>query len=320
MNSIHDPSVDAFRQAMIAADPRLSKFRPLPRVLAHDSFDTGLHGWTELIGNHDATGNLDTVDAHMSDFRPPQLSNCAFFDVGSHGALTGDYAMKIATRPLAGHTSVAIRRLCMQGLGRVQFETYVAYKTEAASAENDAANQAGSGEWDGNIHPSEQQFGSFTLGSDLCGPDGVRYHCVARYLNTDEDNNFARQWMYPTITEPTPRDHLDGTYALDPLADFTAPGAENWDPLGDPQSLCYNEVPTKVNWHYLRWQIDTEQRKNVELQVNSRTYDMRDVPVPAYDDKYVALENLLNFYVTTRTHTNVRNFLFVDSVLISADW
>ncbi|HLU34867.1 MAG TPA: DUF6772 family protein, partial [Thermomicrobiales bacterium] len=83
---------------------------------------------------------------------------------------------------------------------------------------------------------------------------------------------------------------------------------------------CYNEVPTKVNWHYLRWLIDTSTRSNIELQVNDRVYDMRDIPVPPYDEPYGSLENLLNFYVSVRTHTNVRNFLYLDSVLISVDW
>lgn len=102
--------------------------------------------------------------------------------------------------------------------------------------------------------------------------------------------------------------------------DFTAPDPADWRTLGDSQPLCYNEVPTKINWHYLRWQIDTGLRRNIELQVNDRVYDMRDVPVPAYEEPYEALDNLLNFYVSTRTHTNVRNFLFLDSVLISVDW
>ncbi len=47
---------------------------------------------------------------------------------------------------------------------------------------------------------------------------------------------------------------------------------------------------------------------------------MRDIPVPPYDEPYGSLENLLNFYVSVRTHTNVRNFLYLDSVLISVDW
>jgi len=104
------------------------------------------------------------------------------------------------------------------------------------------------------------------------------------------------------------------------LADFTAPNADDWRPFGESQELCYNEVPTKVNWHYLRWQIDTRTRSNVELQVNDRIYDMRAIPVPPYDEPYGSLGNLLNFYVSARTHTNVRNFLFLDAVLISVDW
>ena len=37
-----------------------------------------------------------------------------------------------------------------------------------------------------------------------------------------------------------------------------------------------NEVPTKVNWHYLRWVIDTEARRNVELQLNDQIMDWTD--------------------------------------------
>jgi hypothetical protein len=42
--------------------------------------------------------------------------------------------------------------------------------------------------------------------------------------------------------------------------------------------------------------------------------------VPPYAERYASLQDLLNFYVTVRTHTNVRNFLFLDAVLISVDW
>ena len=36
---------DDFRQALIQAHPRLSKFNPLPRILFYDDFDEGVHGW-----------------------------------------------------------------------------------------------------------------------------------------------------------------------------------------------------------------------------------------------------------------------------------
>lgn len=315
------PAADSLRRALLDANPKLSRFNPLPRILAFDEFDTGTHGWTELLGNYDGASNLDTVDDHMRDFRPPQLSSCTFFDIGTHGALSGTYALKVATRPIAGHTAVAIRRLTMAGRGLVQFETYFTYKAEAASDENGAAAHLGTvGEWDGNFHPSEQQFGAFTVATDICDAEGVRYHCVARYQNTDLEGRFTRRWMYPTVPEPTPKEHLEGKVALRYTDDFTAPHPHDWRSFGEPQMLCYNEVPTKVNWHYLRWQVDTRTRRNVELQVNDRCYDMRDLPVPPYGDRYEALENLLNFYVSVRTHVPVRNFLFLDSVLISVDW
>ncbi|NDL56689.1 hypothetical protein F7O44_06355 [Phytoactinopolyspora sp. XMNu-373] len=305
---------------MIAADPRLSRFRPLPRILSHDEFNSGTHGWCELIGNYDGNGNLDTVDDHMRDFRPPQLSACNFFDIGTHGAMSGTYSLKLATRPITGHTAVGIRRLTMSGRGRVQLEAYLAFKTEATLGNDPALNTFGGVAWDGNLHPSEAQFGAFTMATDICGDGGLRYHTVARYQNTDLDNRLARQWVYPAVPEPTPREHFQGKVKLQYGADFTAPNPEDWHPFGEPQELCYNEVPTKVNWHYVRWQLDTEKRRNIELQVNDRIMDMSEVPVPPYEEGYDSLENLLNFYFSVRTHAPVRNFLYIDSVLISVDW
>jgi hypothetical protein len=96
---------------------------------------------------------------------------------------------------------------------------------------------------------------------------------------------------------------------------------DDWQPVsGGAMRFCYNEIPTKVNWHYLRWTFDTREQRNVELQVNDRVLDLRDVPVPVYDHPYEGLDNLLNFLLDVRTHTDARNFLWVDSSLISVDW
>lgn len=317
-----DPDVwaRALRDALRSADPRLSKFAPLRRILTFDDFNTGSHGWTELIGNYDGRGNLDTVDDHMRDFRPPQLSSCTFFDTGTHGAMSGTYALKLATRPYPGHTATAIRRLTMSGRGLLQLETYFTYKAEATLGGGPQRDVFGDVAWDGNLHPSEAQFGAFTVATDLCSDGGLRYHTVARYQNTDLEHRLTRQWVYPTVPEPTPREHLQGKVKLEYAADFTAPSPEDWRPFGESQELCFNEVPTKVNWHYLRWLVDTRGRRNIELQVNDRVMDMRQIPVPAYEDRYESLENLLNFYFSVRTHSAIRNFLFLDSVLISVDW
>ncbi|GGQ35322.1 DUF6772 family protein [Streptosporangium pseudovulgare] len=297
-------------------DAGLSKYDPLGRILCFDRFDSTTHGWTELIGNYNGRGDLGTVDEHMRDFRPPQLSSCSFFDVGTHGTLSGNYALKLATRAHRGHTATGIRRLTMAGRGLVRIEAYFAFKAEATVGRELPASVA----WDGNRHPSEAQFGAFTVATDICADNGVRYHNVIRYQNTNLAGEMTQQWMYPVVPEPTPRDHQEGKFALPYAADFTAPDPDDWRYFDEPLELCVNEVPTKINWHYLRWDIDTRTRSNVELRLNDRVMDMRDVPVPVYPDRYSTLDNLLNFYFSVRTHADIRNFLFLDSVLISVDW
>jgi hypothetical protein len=315
-----DELTASMREAIRSSDPRLSKFSPLSRILAFDDFNQGTNGWTELLGNYDGKGDLDTVDDHMRDFRPPQLSNMTFFDTGTHGGMTGTYALKLATRPYPGHTATAIRRLTMSGRGLLQIEAYLTYKAEATLGGGDENDSYGDVAWDANLHPSEAQFGAFTVATDLCGDGGLRYHTVARYQNTDADGKFVRQLMYPNVPEPTPREHFEGKIKLPYAADFTAPNPEDWHLFGEEQELCFNEVPTKVNWHYLRWVIDTDKRRNVEIQINDRVTDMRDISVPAYEERYESLENLLNFYFSVRTLSGIRNFLFLDSVVISVDW
>lgn len=320
VNAVITSTAGELRDAIRSADPTLSKFSPLPRILAHDTFATGLHGWVELGGNYNGNGDLSSLDDHFRDFRPPQLSSCDFFDVGTHGAMSGTYALKLATRPHPGHTATAIRRLTMAGRGLVQIEAYLAFKAEATVGATDGGDAFGDMTWDGNQHPSEAQFGAFTVATDICGDGGLRYHNVARYQNADAEGRLLRQWKYPVVPEPTPREHHQGKVDYGYAADFTAPDPGDWRVYGEPQELCVNEVPTKVNWHYLRFLVDTGTRSNVELQLNDRVMDWRDVPVPPYEDRYGSLENLLNFYFSVRTLSGQRNFLFLDSVLISAAW
>lgn len=308
------------RDGIRSTDLRLSKYNPLSRILTFDDFNEGAHGWVELGGNYDGRGSFESLDRHFRDFRPPQLSNASFFDVGTHGGMTGTYSMKLATRKHPGHTATAIRRLTMSGRGLLQIEAYVAWKSEANLCGGEETNHYGDIDWDANSHPSEAQFGAFTVATDMCG-DGVRYHNVMRFQNSDWDGHIVQKWMYPVVAEPTPHERYLGEHDHDTYADFTAPDPDDWRFLNDRrQETCYNEVPTKINWHYLRFLVDTETRSNVELQFNTDVYDLRDVAVPPYRQKYESLENLLNFYFSVRTLGSHRNFLYLDSVVISADW
>jgi len=305
---------EALRWALIRADPRLSRFNPLPRILFVNDFDEGSHGWCELSGNHD--NDLDNLRARARDLRPPQLSNCTFFDTGTHGSVSGTYALKLATRPRPNHMSQAIKRFTYVRRGLVQFETYFSFKAETVFG----AGSPGERAWDGNYHPSAAQFGDFTISNDVAeGEDGRRYHCALRYVNADPAGRFVQRWMYKTSVQPTTK--MERAGLADSPEDYHTLRPEDWAEVpGGYQPLCYNEIPTKMNWHYLRWVFDTRTRRNTELQVNDLTMDLRQLEVPLYDHPYWGCERLLNFCVDVRTRTAVRNFLWLDSVVVSVDW
>ncbi len=301
------------RSALIAANPQLSRFNPLPRILFHDSFDDGVNGWCELIGNHD--GNLDTVRPVLSDTRPPQLSTCSFFDIGTHGPLSGSYALKLATRPKPLHMALAIKRATSVKPGLVQLETYFTFKAEQwIGARPD--HQSG---YNGNIDPSVYDFGEFTIGNDVCDREyGRRYHCSLRYENTNAAGELVRRWRYKTSVQTTTMMEMSGS---DPVQDYHVAHPRDWADIPDGgQALCYNEIPSKLNWHYLRYCFDTDAGRNVELQVNDKIMDLREIPVPRFEHGYWGLERLLNFTIDVRTLKPVRNYLFLDSILVSVDW
>ena len=66
--------------------------------------------------------------------------------------------------------------------------------------------------------------------------------------------------------------------------------------------------------------MDLHTGRNVELQVNDKRMDLRDLPVPRYEQAYWGLSRLLNLGVDVRSNADVRTFLYLDSALVSADW
>jgi len=289
------------------------RYNPLPRVLFYDDFDEGLNGWAELVSNH--AGDLSNLRPGMHDLRPAQLSNCTFFDIGSHGSVEGNYALKLATRAQAGAQAALIKRMTFVQKGLVQLETYFTFKAEQTSADPEILKA-----WDGNEDPSERQFGDFTISNDVCEDGGKpRYHLALRYSNAGPDGKYIRGWFYKTALHPTTKIALSG--GENHGDDFHVRSEDDWVPIpGGEQEMCFNETATKVNWHYLRWQFDTKNRRNVELQVNNHVMDLTSIPVPTYDHEYRGLSNLLNFLFDVRTRVPVRNFLYLDSVVVSVDW
>ncbi len=307
-------SARAGRRPAFSGDPRLSRFNPLPRILFFDDFDEGMNGWCELVGNH--TGDLGQIRPIAKDFRPPQLSTCTFFDIGTHGSVDGTYSLKLATRPKENHSAVAIKRMTYAARGRVQFEAYVSFKAELAR------DTAYAYSWDGNVAPSERHFGEFTFSNDICvGETGPRWHGVIRYRNADPEGNLVQRWVYPTSLEPTTKMERLGLVSAHPRQDFFSFRPEDWAEIpSGRQPLCFNETASKVNWHYVRWLLDTATLRSIEFQCNDLVMDLRSIPSLTHEHEYRGIANLLNVYLAVRTHVNVRNFLYLDSALLSVDW
>ena len=73
--------MDDLQRSLLNANPQMSRFDPLSRILFHDDFDRGLQGWVELIGNYERS--LDSMLPGFSDLRPPMLSNLTMWDTGT---------------------------------------------------------------------------------------------------------------------------------------------------------------------------------------------------------------------------------------------
>ena len=299
-------------RSLFAGNPHLSRFDPLPRILCYDDFDNGVNGWCELCGNHN--GDLDNVRPVQGDFRPPQISNCSFFDIGTHGAMMGNYALKLQTRPEPNHMALAIKRLTMTKPGIVQLETYFAIKSEAW-----IGTRPGQENIDGNVDPSLMDFGDFCISNDISF-GSRRAHCCVRYVNTNAQGELVQKWMSKTSVQTTSKMEWSGDAPV--ATDYHVRHPGDWIDIPDGhQVFCYNEVPTKINWHYLRWQFDTRPFRNVLLQVNDNSMDLSDVEVPQMEPGYYeGLHGLLNLSLDVRTQSPVRNFIFFDSILTSVDW
>lgn len=290
---------EALRLAALRADPKLSRFDPLPRIICHDEFSRGFCGWTQLVGNYE--DDLDTMLPGYAQHTSPMLSTLGHWDAGSHGGHDSSYALKIATRPRKGAQNVTIKRLTFRRRGPVRFECYFTFKPEASE-----------------LKLSETDVRSVGFLFDLQGgdsdADAERVMPHLRFLNA-LDGAHVQKWQFKRrTTEFKPIGSADKTvshYHLSP---------EDWEDLpGGAQRLCYNEIPTKVNWTYLRFDFDLETMRATGFQCNDRVFD-----VSGFDSiRIPAMKNLwcmLNFAFFAETDTDKRAFLYLDSVCISGDF
>ena len=290
---------DELRRSLLSADPALSKFDPLPRILCFDDFDRGHCGWSQLIGNYE--GDLDTMLAGYQPIASPMLSTIGHWDGGSHGGVDGSYVLKLATRPRRDAVTVGIKRLTFRQPCPIRLEFYMTFKPEASE-----------------LALLEQDVKSIGFLLDLQGSDtqtnGQRVMPHLRYLNA-RDGDLQRRWQFkpeaPIIHDIGP--------GVDTVSHFHLEDTGWRDLPGGNQRLCYNEIPTKVNWHYVSFDFDLRTMQATAFRCNDRQFDMsgfEPMRLPAMKNLWC----MLNVCLFAETAVDKRAFLYIDSVCLSGDF
>ena len=279
------------------ADPALSRFDPMRRIILLDDFDRGLNGWTNLAGNYEHT--LDSMNPSYQQHTQPQLSTLTHWDAGTHGGWDGSYALKVQTRARPGARNVAIKRLTFRKPGPIRLEWYFTFKPEA-----------------NELRLSETDVRSVGFCYDLQDPHegGNRVMPHLRFLNA-ENGVHVQKWQYKDETTPFQSLGTEGkTVTHDHLA------STGWkDVPGGHQKLCYNEIPTKINWHYARFDFDLAAMRAIDFQCNDRVYDMRGcapIVIPGMRNLWC----MLNLVFFAETDVAKRALYYIDSVCLSGEF
>jgi hypothetical protein len=281
------------RRSLLDANPKLSRFTPLNRIIYFDDFDEGPQGWIELIGNYE--DDLNSMLPGYRDLRPPMLSNGTMWDTGTHGSMDGNYSLKLATRPQKGHLAVCLKRVTWGYSGPVRLETYFTYKPEATE-----------------LRLSETDVRAVGVLFDIQDAE-YRWMPHIRYLNAVNDEQVAK-WQFKRHREPF---HPIGGTGKTKSHFHLAP--TGWEDIPNGQQLmCYNEIATKYNWHYLKVDLDMKNHQITGLQCNDQIIDMKGVE-PMIMSAMSNLRCMLNVVFWVETDVDKRAFLYLDSVLVSGE-
>ena len=286
--------LDDMRRAIREADPQLSRFDPLPRIICLDDFDRGMCGWTQLVGNYEITldqmlpGYAQHTHAHALD--PAELGfRLAWRRRRLLCAEDGDAAAK------RGAQNVTLKRLTFRKAradpDRVLFHLQ-ARGERAAAVETDVRSfgflydlQVGDQRWRGRAA-------------------GDAASALPQCRGRRAPAEMAVQAQAPPTSVPIGNVGKTIThYHLAPT---------DWEDLpGGEQRLCYNEIPTKMNWHYLRFDFDLATMKATGFQVNDRSFDLStfdSIRIPAMQNLWC----MLNLCFFAETDTDKRAFAYLD--------
>ncbi len=307
-------------------------YEPLPRLIFHDDFDSGLCGWTAYAPNL----KQDELEYFPAQQRftmvgPPMLSSIPFTLVGTFGSFSGTYCLKVATRPVAappselparGSTAQALKRITFVRRELLKFEMIFGLKVEQdrpGIGENDL--RAFGFMWD--IQDAEKRY---FIGVRHMNSAGGKLQHRWQYFRAKpgRDEDWGETGQSAVGGDPASADathvpsikrgidaHLYGKRTEDG-------GGEGFEDVPDGrQDLCWNETNDKLNWHYFSLLIDMAKREYVELRCADRVFDLRGCR-PTLVEPYPRIRALLNSNVFVESDTDRRAFLFVDSAVLSS--
>jgi len=316
MNTPENP----FRSALLHADPLLSRYDPLERLLCVDRFEEGFHGWqtyfpdydgqTAYPGKHpdlDPLGDILQQSLGQPGLRVdrkfpvgpralPMISSLTSWDVGTAGAWDSCYALKIPTLPRPGHKGWVIKRLASPWRGKFRLETWFTYKAEPA-----------------DFRLGEADVHSFFLAFDVMESHAIR-----------KDGGVPRRW-WPSVRY---LNYEKGKFIGRWQANFTGgEGVLNgpWTDLADGrQDLGFNRSPTKYQWHYLRLTFDLAACTYVDFRCGDQEFEVagrKHEPQPALSPSRATTDHcpmLVNAGFGVETNSAKRCFLYLNSVVVSA--
>ena len=281
--------LDDMRRAIREADPQLSRFDPLRRIICLDDFDRGMCGWTQLVGNYEIT--LDQMLPSYAQHTHAQLSTLPNWDFGSHGGVDGSYALKLATRAKRGAQNVTLKRLTFRKAGPIRMECYFTFKPEASE-----------------LQLMETDVRSFGFLYDLQvgdqhGAGGQRVMPHLRFLNA-EDGKHLQKWQFNARPPTSCRSHCRQALSR---ADRLG------GPAGREQRLLQRD-PDQDQLALPALIFDLATMKATDFQVNDRSFDMS-----TYDPiRIPAMKNLWHAQPCARRDRHrQRAFAYLDSVCLS---
>jgi hypothetical protein len=293
-------------------------FRPLPRLLTADDFDTGMCGWLDLRPNFvgpDFAAHDQEID--LEHWGPVMLSSATYPFSGTHGSAAGTYSLRLCTRypaaepdrpPAPGSMSLAIKRLSLpEQAGLLRVEALIAYTTEQ--------DRPGLG---------VDAMRAFGLMIDL-QDDDHRFMPGVRFVNTAGGVPQRRWQFYSRTTD----DDATWSYGregwhqagIDPQwfgvrsADGSTSATTWFD--GPGQQPIYNETDDKINWMPFSLTVDLDRRAYHSFRFGHRRYRFPADVGPTLAPPYAGIDHLLNPVFFVETDADRRVSLYVDSVVIS---